>query len=445
MQEPQPHVKALKLPITNVYAKGDYCATFHLGSQQTPVNLILDTGSSTLVVKDEVYQASQDKSLTSTAIAQEVNYGIGGWNGPLVHTNVTLENTRGSAIVLANASLALVTNKAQFATFAKADGFVGLAYHHLNKGFDVTEYLTKHNVTPAQTYPWPFDVTLNPELEDSSDLTSFKHFLWKYPEQDITPYFTELSNHQLSANKFGFYSKRSAIHQNENTDANTSSNTLAQDPLNQGWLIIGGGEEQTELYQGDFSQIKVEHDVYYNVELVSVQVGDKAPIKAAPLQADKVKSYFTNAIIDTGAGLIVLTADIYQQVINDLSRVNTTFAALLNPFKDYTYQEVGINADKLKLEQWPDIIFTFVADITNQAANNKQSSQQKQTVQLRCSPQTYWQVNTPSFGKACFRFLSQLPQWPNQSIIGLPLLNNYYVVFDRAVDGTGVINFAQRQ
>ena len=32
----------LKLPITNVFAKGDYCATFHIGSEKTPVNLIID-------------------------------------------------------------------------------------------------------------------------------------------------------------------------------------------------------------------------------------------------------------------------------------------------------------------------------------------------------------------------------------------------------------------
>ena len=84
----------LKLPITNVYAKGDYCATFHLGSNQTPVNLILDSGSSTLVVKDEKYQAHVDKNLTPTAIAQEVNYGIGGWNGSVVHTSISIENER---------------------------------------------------------------------------------------------------------------------------------------------------------------------------------------------------------------------------------------------------------------------------------------------------------------------------------------------------------------
>ncbi|MCW8864673.1 MAG: A1 family peptidase [Colwellia sp.] len=427
---------ALKLPITNVYAKGDYSAVLHLGSQQTPVNLILDTGSSTLVIKEESYQATKDKHLVATAIAQEVNYGIGGWNGPVVHSTVSIANHNQESITLENATFALVSNKDQFATFGKADGFIGLAYHHLNKGFNLSNYLTEQKVAPAHTYPWPFNSSNNEALEDSSNLATFKHFLWQYPEHDITPYFTDLALHNLSANKFSFYSKRSAIHMNDTSLTTTSTDTLKQDPLNQGWLILGGGEEQTDLYQGEFSHIKVEHDVYYNVELVSVQVGDKAPITAAPLQQDKVKSYLTNAIIDTGAGGIVLTADIYQQMIKDLTAINPEFETLLSPFKDIAYQEVGIDSSELNLAQWPDIIFTFVSDIIDG---------KKKTVQLTCTPQTYWQVNTPSFGKACFRFLSQLPQWPNQSIIGLPLLNNYYVIFDRSVDTTGVIKFAKQK
>lgn len=426
----------LKLPITNVYAKGDYCATFHIGSEKAPVNLIIDSGSSTLVVKEASYQAAKDTNLTPTTIAQEVNYGIGGWNGPVVHTTVTLNNNNHESITLANSTLAVVSNKTQFATFGKADGMVGLAYHHLNKGFNLTDYLTEQSVAPAHTYPWPFNNTQNKELEDSTNLTTFKHFLWQYPEHDITPYFTDLALHNLSANKFSFYSKRSAIHMDENSSTTTSTDTLKQDPLNQGWLIFGGGEEQTDLYQGDFTQIKVEHDVYYNVELVSLQVGDKTPIAAPPLKQEHVKSYLTNAIIDTGAGGIVLTAALYQQMISDLITINPEFATLLSPFKDITYQEIGIDVEQLNLEHWPDIIFTFVSEIQNG---------EKQTVQLTCSPQTYWQVNTPCYGKACFRFLSQLPQWPNQSILGLPLLNNYYVIFDRSVDITGVIKFARQK
>lgn len=438
----------LKLPIVNVYAKGDYCATLHIGSEKSPVNLIIDSGSSTLVVKEGSYQASQDKNLTPTTIAQEVNYGIGGWNGPVVHSTITLNNESISdkyisnkkpeknfhhdkqSITLANAAIALVSSQKQYATFGLADGILGLAYHHLNKGFNLSEYLQEQNVAPAHTYPWPFTTS---DKQNSDNLKDFKHFLWQYPEHDITPYFTELALHNLSTNKFSFYSKRSAIHIDENHTSQSTPNELKQDPLNQGWLIFGGGEEQTDLYQGDFQSIKVEHDVYYNVELTSVQVGEQAPITAAPLDEKHLKSYFTNAIIDTGAGGIVLTAKIYQQVIKDLIAVNSEFATLLSPFKELSAQEEGIDASKLSLEQWPDITFTFVGDSTNS---------KKQLISLKCSPQTYWQINTPSFGKACFRFLSQLPQWPNQSIIGLPLLNNYYVIFDRSVHHTGVIKFA---
>jgi len=460
----------LKLPITNVYAKGDYCATLHIGSERSPVNLIIDSGSSTLVVKEASYQASKDNHLTPTTIAQEVNYGIGGWNGPVIHTSISIYDdsyTENSAkankpsITLENATIALVSSKTQYATFGLADGMLGMAYHHLNKGFNLSDYLQEQKVAPAHTYPWPFlENCLQNNLPDSDDLKQFKHFLWQYPEHDITPYFTELALHNLSTNKFSFYSKRSAIHVGENHVPQSTTEQLTpkqlapkqltpeqlkQDPLNQGWLILGGGEEQTDLYQGDFSSIRVEHDVYYNVELTSVQVGNKTSIAAAPLDNKHLKSYLTNAIIDTGAGGIVLTAEIYQQVISDLIAVNSDFADQLKPFTELSAQEVGIDANELNLAQWPDITFTFVGDSTiNKESNSKETNNIKQTVQLTCAPQTYWQVNTPKFGKACFRLLSQLPQWPNQSIIGLPLLNNYYVIFDRSVETTGVIKFAQQ-
>lgn len=437
----------LKLPLTNVYAKGDYCATFHIGSEQSPVNLIIDSGSSTLVVKEGSYQTSEDKNLTPTTIAQEVNYGIGGWNGPVIHSSITIAhenaeehklNGNNDSITLNNATIAIVSSEKQFATFGLADGMLGMAYHHLNKGFNLSEYLQEQKVAPAHTYPWPFSTKSD---QDSENLKQFKHFLWQYPEHDITPYFTELALHNLSANKFSFYSKRSAIHIDQQHTAQSSTDDLKLDPLNQGWLIFGGGKEQTDLYQGDFRRIKVEHDIYYNVELLSVQVGDKAPIPAAPLAEKNVKNYFTNAIIDTGAGGIVLTADIHQQLIKDLVAINPAFEALLSPFNDLAYQETGIDVEKLNLAQWPDITFTFVGDTPSSELTNNE----KPPIELICTPETYWQVNTPSYGKACFRLLSQLPQWPNQSIIGLPLLNNYYVIFDRSVDSTGVIKFAEQK
>lgn len=167
-------------------------------------------------------------------------------------------------------------------------------------------------------------------------------------------------------------------------------------------------------------------------------MGTSKPVIAEPLDQKHLKSYFTNAIIDTGAGGIVLTAEIYQQVINDLIAYNANFAQCLAPFKEMSAQLVGIDIDKLKLEQWPTIYFNFVSEPATATTAEK-------VVQLACTPETYWQVNTPNYNKACFRILSQLPQWPNQSIIGLPLLNNYYVIFDRSVHKTGVIKFAAQQ
>jgi len=462
--------KTLKLPITNVYAKGDYCVSVHIGSEQSQVNLILDTGSSTLVIKDcsvkkkteqskkstakEVdsakYQAQQDKNLTASAIVQGVNYGIGGWNGPVIYTNINVhehcplsEHTHRTAaepsVNLTNSPVALVASTKQQQTFGDADGMLGLAYHHLNKGFNLTDYFTEQKIMPEVSYPWPFT------SEVSEDLKSFKKLLWQYPEHDITPYFTELAEHKLVANKFAFYSKRSAVHIDSSNTETTAAITLAQDPLNQGFLILGGGEEQTDLYQGDFQQIKVSDNIYYNVDLVSVQVGDKPVINAAPLQQKHVKSYCTNAIIDTGAGVVVLTAELYEQVIIDLISYNGDFAALLAPFKELSAQDIGIDVNLVDFTQWPEISFNFVRHNSIDIGKAITEETPKQTVSLVCSAETYWQVNTPSYGKACFRFLSQLPQWPNQSIIGLPLLNNYYVVFDRSVDTTGVIKFAQQK
>ena len=439
----------LRIPITNVFGQGDYSATLHLGSEKSPVNLLLDTGSSTLVVKSSAYPANLDKKLTASSAVQEVNYGVGGWNGPVIYTSINIHEhchesehpqniAKSPSMRLTNAPVAVVHSTKQSKTFGDADGILGLAYHHLNKSFDFSDYFTEHNITPALSYPWPFSD------EISEDLASFKKLMWKYPEHDVTPYFTLLAEQQLSANKFAFYSKRSAIHINENNSSNSSkanktpADELAKDPLNQGLLILGGGEDQSDLYQGEFQSIKVEHDVYYNVDLKSVQVGTNAPITAAPLAAKHLKGYFTNAIIDTGAGALVLTAEIYQQVINDLIAYNANFGQCLAPFKEMSAQLTGIDVSEVDLAQWPTLYFTFVSKTSTE-------NSAEETVQLSCTPETYWQINTPNYGKACFRLLSQLPQWPNQSIIGLPLLNNYYVVFDRSQDKTGVVKFAKQK
>ncbi|WDE01162.1 pepsin-like aspartic protease [Thalassomonas actiniarum] len=440
--------QSIHIPICNVYAKGDYCAQLLIGSEQTPVNLILDTGSSTLVVEQKVYQPQTDQELQPTSFAQEVNYGIGGWDGPVVTTSVSIGNQQ-DQLTLKQTPLALVSCDLQNKTFGEADGMFGLAYRHLNKSYDLKDYLQQNNITPAVTYPWPFShdekahqqatvhnvniaaakassLSQQPDEINSDDLRQFNRFLWQSPKKNIIPYFTSLEEHDLIANKFAFYSKRSSIYV---ADDNATTAELAQHPLNQGALILGGGEEQSQLYRGEFTTLEVEHDIYYNVSLSSVQVGNQPAIPAPPLAAKHQKSYFTNAIIDTGASLVVLTSGMYQQMLKDFTAISAGFTALLAPFEEISAQETGIDSSLLDLDKWPDLTFNFTG------SDNK-------TVSLVCKPETYWQTNSPKADKACFKILTQLPNWPNQSILGLPLLNNYYLIFDRTVNGTGVIKCA---
>ncbi len=425
------HAKILKLPITNVYAKGDFTAELFIGSEKQSVNLILDTGSSTLVIEPPAYQPEFDKSLTATTLAQEVNYGIGGWDGPVVLTNITIGQNE-QQLTLKQSHVAVVKNEKQN-TFGAADGILGLAYHHLNKGFDLSQYLTKNEISPALTYPWPFTEAHKQKLVDANDLPSFKHFLWQQPEQDITPYFTELEEHGLVANKFAFYSSRSSIYA---TAENASIAELKQAPKNQGFIVLGGGEEQTECYQGEFQSIEISHDIYYNAQLVSVQVASNAEIVAAPLEKSHEKAYCTNAIIDTGASALVLTNPIFTEMVTQLTAINPEFETLIKAFSDISAQATGIDASLINLTEWPDIKFNFIGE--------KQIGENKETITLVCPPSCYWQLNAPTPTKACFKILSQLPQWPNQSIIGLPLLNNYYLIFDRSEDKTGVVKFAKQ-
>jgi len=64
-------------------------------------------------------------------------------------------------------------------------------------------------------------------------------------------------------------------------------------------------------------------------------------------------------------------------------------------------------------------------------------------VSLTVAPDTYWQLNAPKKGYALAVFYGDKGQGGGQSILGLPLMNNYFTIFDRSVNkGLGVISFA---
>ena len=62
---------------------------------------------------------------------------------------------------------------------------------------------------------------------------------------------------------------------------------------------------------------------------------------------------------------------------------------------------------------------------------------------MSCTPDNYWQMNALEHGRAYFMIMDQLKNWPDMSIMGLPLMSDYYCVFDREYDHNGVIKVAK--
>jgi hypothetical protein len=296
---------------------------------------------------------------------------------------------------------------------------MGLAYNGLNAAYDFKSYFAKLG-KPQTTYPWPF-----PGKNFKTFSVSFNDLIKtnNVPEPDITPYFDELEDNKVVANKFAFYTLRSWVSMRAG-----SEQAVAADPLNQGVFVLGGGEEQTDLYQGTFVNVGVLDDLYYNTNLKSVQVAGCAAVAAAPLQPQYKNFLISNSIVDSGTSDLSLAADVYQAILKGLKQLNPAFAQAIADYAAAAKQEQGLPAAKLNLKQWPNIHFTLTGE-------------NGEDVQLTCSPQTYWQMDFPNPGQAAFQINGPLDH-ANQSILGLPLMNNYYTVFDRSLDSQGVIRFA---
>jgi hypothetical protein len=400
--------KTVRIPITNVYGGGDYTAQISVGSQNAVANVIMDTGSSTLAVKQGTYRSNADKNLKPSAYAQDVAYGTGGWAGPVVTTTLTM-GVPGNTVTLRNSPIA-IADEQQPHNFGAADGILGLAYNALNSAFNLSTYLQERGITPPVTYPWPFRAR-----NSSAALAQLQQLLIKMPQEDIPPYFTEIESNGMTANKFAFYTLRSV--------PSFASANIAQNPLNKGFFILGGGEEETGLYQGSFLGVDVVDDAYYNTNLKAVQVDGCDPVNALPLPTKYEQTMISNSIIDSGTNSLAVSKDVLTGILQSLNSLNPQFVQLINKA---VQEREGIPASRLDLSKWPGISFILAGDTG-------------QDIKLTCSPQTYWQVNAPKAGQAVFQ-INDLGSV--QSILGLPLLNNYFTVFDRSLDAYGSIRFA---
>jgi hypothetical protein len=406
--------KVLRLEITNVLSGNEYSAQLAIGAKGAVANVLLDTGSSTLAVEPAVYSGAGDKDLKPTKLLQLVTYGTGGWAGPIVNTTLTLGIGAGQ-VVLPNCPIA-ITSVQEKGNFQGVTGILGLAYNGLNNAFDFDTYLTGQDKT--STYPWPFSKVWK------TFLSGFRTLLQqaRATEVDVKPYFDQVEEGGVVANKFGFYTLRSWVSMRRGTTVAA----VTADPLNKGYFILGGGEEQKDLYTGPFVTAKVLHDLYYNTNLKSVRVDGCNAHPAAALQQQYQASAISNAIVDSGTSDLTLARDVFQAILQGLQQRNPAF---IQAIETASKTRSGISTASLNLAQWPNIYFTLEGE------NGKE-------VELACTPQTNWQTDFPAAGRAVFQISGPLDQ-ANQSILGLPLMNNYYTVFDRTQEVNGVIRFAK--
>ena len=375
----------VRLPITNVFMDGDYTGTILVGSQRKACNVILDTGSSTLAIDGKFYDVKKDTSAKITDIAQEVGYADkSSWVGAVVMADVAVGS---QPLVLPQVAVAVAYHETA-SMFRGSNGILGLAYSKLNNAF---------------TMPGP---TIPPKYTYNQIQAGKVVYL--------DPYFTQLETAGLVANKFAFYTKRSMV--------NMATAKPATDPLNNGFLILGGGEEQTDLFQGAFQVARVVDDEYYNTNLKSIIVGNSAPIPVPP--ATKGSGNSSNSVVDSGTNGIMLVQSLFEDVAKQFTPAADS--ALTDAMR------AGyIPMSQLDLSTWPTITFVLEGALGTD-------------VTLEVAPDTYWQTDSPKKGYATAVIFGDNGAGGGQSILGLPLMNNYYTVFDRSVDkGLGVVSFAK--
>jgi Eukaryotic aspartyl protease len=383
----------LRIPINNALMGGDYTVPLSVGTGTEPVNLLLDTGSSMLVVNGAAYDPSTDPNATTTQLLQTASFMSGTFMASVVRTSVGLaEAEAGPVVTLPGANLA-VTYDNRPGTFGQADGIFGLAYAALDTAYRM----------PADTWKNRYQASQ----------------LGLGQQADLDPYISQAAIAGLVSEKFAFAVRRSATRQ--------VLDDPAGDPLNNGLFILGGGLDCNDLYAGPVTSVAVVHEQYYNANLLAVQVGEQTISVAPAAPGARVAS---NAIIDSGAGNITLDQGLYTRIIALFDAINPEFATALEKYGPGS--SGGCDQSQIDLTRWPPIQLVFQSSDGGQA-------------RVTVAAQDYWQFDSVSRGTATSTLCGDNGMLAGQSNFGLPIFCGHYVVFDRtASNGQGVISFAAR-
>ncbi len=376
--------KIARVPITNIYAGGDYTGLIQVGPKAHPMNVLLDTGSSALALDAKKYKPNLAGGDKSTHLAQTDAYGDGSsWTGAVITTELTIG--AGAASVKLAGGNAAIAYEATADMWGKTDGILGLAYAPLDDAFTMPDDTWAHQYSGVE-------------------VRSGK-------AGQIKPYLTQLADAGTVSDKISFLTHRSFIH--------VGGGAPASDPLNQGVMVVGGGEESTDLYTGAFQTVKVLSDDWYSTNLKAVIVGNSDPIAARMKGPAGMPS---NSIVDSGTNSLDLGP---QMLAALLSKFTAAQKALLTAS---ILDQKLVSAADLNLASWPALTFVLQGDAAD--------------VSLQVAPSDYWQVNTEKAGAA----MSAITKGdPGLAILGLPIMNGYFTIFDGEADsGRGVVKFATK-
>jgi len=372
----------VRIPIT--LSVTDNCFTLRLsvGGGRVPIDVMLDTGSSMTVVNIDVYDPTDDPSHTSTSLLQTGSFaGAGRFMAAVVRTPVGLMAGGAAAAVTVPKSYLGIIYNIQPGLFGKADGILGLGYTALNSVIQMPADTLDARYGPAQL-----------GLGKSAGT--------------LPPYFDQLVTAGQVGSKFAFSVQRSI---SSKVDA----------AVNDGIFVVGGGEQCTDLYSGDFTSVAVAHEGYYGTNLIAVQVGDRT-VQVPPMPAGSGAA--SNSFIDSGNSGLMLSAELHPQVVGLFNAINPAFGVSL--------QAPGMDQGQLDLAAWPPLRFVL------QGAGGAR-------VTLTVEPKDYWQFDSYGAGRATTGLSGGGGPGAGQSILGLPLLSGHYVVFDRTGGpGNSVVKFA---
>ncbi|WP_395022993.1 pepsin-like aspartic protease [Dongia sp.] len=378
--------RVARIPITNVHADGAYTGSILVGPRQQPMNVLLDSGSAVFALDGRKYQPDLAAGDRTTRFAQYMSYSDGAhWSGGVIKTTVAVGRS-GKRITAENINVALAAEQTR-GMFGLTDGILGLAYAPLDEAWEM-----------------PKDTTANP-------YSSTRIRAGRYTQ--ITPYLRHLDQLKVVSDIFAFYTLRSCIHQ--------GTRNPAEDPLNQGWMVLGGGAQCREFYTGKFQAAKVLAEQWYNTNLKAIIVGDTPPLSA---HQQPPHGYPSNSIVDSGTTSIDLGPLLLKAVI---SRFKPDQQRLMQAALGRKKPCVPMEA--LNLRNWPDLTFIL-------------QGLDRTDVVLKVRPRDYWQVHAPKPGLAQ---LALTQGEPGFAILGLPLMNGYFTIFDGEADNDrGVVKFATR-